>query len=186
MGVTVETVAGQPVYVLEPTFYCINVTDDYYDGKRYDLVTLEDPETGALIATREVGNDRVETGIGRDNVNGGLGNDRIEAGASDDTLGGGRGDDILSAGPGDDVLNGGSGDDDLTGGSGADVFVFSRFTDGETDIVQNFREFEDVLRLSDVGGATAEDQFTSLGSKAPWAVMTAWRPPSPTMAMSSC
>ncbi len=108
------------------------------------------------------GNDSLGGGTGRDLLTGGEGNDIIGGGEGNDTVRGGNGndflagggrDDLLVGGAGADQLNGGTGNDTLTGGAGADVFIFTGFAAGETDVITDFQDGIDLLRLSGVENA---------------------------------
>ncbi|MDU8913674.1 CAP domain-containing protein [Aestuariicoccus sp. MJ-SS9] len=120
------------------------------------------------------GNDQLGGGTGRDLISGGAGSDSIGGGEGDDTIygndnadflsGGGRHDQI-DGGNGADTINGGSGNDTLTGGAGADVFVFNELTNGETDLILDFEDGSDVLRLTGVSapaGTGAQGRFDAL------------------------
>ncbi|MEO1974912.1 MAG: choice-of-anchor L domain-containing protein [Paracoccaceae bacterium] len=111
------------------------------------------------------GNDSMGGGLGTDTLTGGTGSDQIGAGDGDDFLfgeagadflGGGADDDVLNGGSGADTLNGGTGDDTLNGGEGADLFVFNVYTDGETDVIEDFEDGIDMIRLFGAGPASLE------------------------------
>ncbi|MAB04526.1 MAG: hypothetical protein CML50_00705 [Rhodobacteraceae bacterium] len=111
------------------------------------------------------GNDSMGGGLGTDTLTGGTGSDQIGAGDGDDFLfgeagadflGGGADDDVLNGGSGADTLNGGTGDDTLNGGEGADLFVFNVYTDGETDVIEDFEDGLDMIRLFGAGPASLE------------------------------
>ncbi|MEO1975832.1 MAG: M10 family metallopeptidase [Paracoccaceae bacterium] len=115
--------------------------------------------------------DTVEGGAGNDALGGGFGNDQLRGGAGNDGLGGGEGDDILQGasgndflggaagqdlllgGGGEDTLNGGTGDDMLVGGDGADLFVFNALMSGESDLITDFEDGSDQIRIR--GGSFA-------------------------------
>ncbi|APX25395.1 MULTISPECIES: choice-of-anchor L domain-containing protein [Salipiger] len=111
------------------------------------------------------GNDSMGGGLGTDTLTGGTGSDQIGAGDGDDFLfgeagadflGGGADNDVLNGGSGADTLNGGTGDDTLNGGEGADLFVFNVYTDGETDVIEDFEDGIDMIRLFGTGPASLE------------------------------
>ena len=116
-----------------------------------------------------VGNDNMGGGTGRDTLTGGDGNDSIGAGDDDDVLAGeaghdflagGAGDDTIGGGTGSDTLNGGSGSDLLQGGGGADLFVFNDLGAGETDVIEDFENGTDLIRIS--GAAPADLSFETV------------------------
>ena len=80
------------------------------------------------------------------------GADRFEGTRGNDTLVGNGGKDILRGQQGADTLIGGAGEDELAGGSGDDIFVFkpSDFTNGETDLIEDYAR-GDVIDLSGFG-----------------------------------
>jgi len=116
-----------------------------------------------------VGDDNMGGGTGRDTLTGGDGNDSIGAGDDDDVLAGeaghdflagGAGDDTIGGGTGSDTLNGGSGNDLLQGGGGADLFVFNDLGAGETDVIEDFENGSDLIRIS--GAAPADLSFETV------------------------
>jgi len=121
------------------------------------------------------GNDQIDGGGGRDRIFGGKGADQIRGGGGQDTLKGGKGRDDLSGGhkndtlwggKGRDTLQGGKGDDTLTGGAGADVFVFG--TPGGNphgdDLIRDFNDGQDLIRLNTPGVGYGDLILTSLGN----------------------
>ncbi|SMX46409.1 calcium-binding protein [Actibacterium lipolyticum] len=107
------------------------------------------------------GNDSLGGGTGKDELYGGDGDDQIGAGSFDDKAWGGTGNDFIGGGDGDDelygesgndTLNGGVGFDVLTGGEGADIFVFNDFTDGEVDVITDFEDGIDAIRMKGIPG----------------------------------
>lgn len=112
------------------------------------------------------GNDNIIGGAGNDTVNGNLGNDMIDGGSDNDSLRGGQGNDSLSGGSENDILQGdlgsdslagGSGIDMLAGGAGDDIFYFgagdAAFTTSGpaanmTDMISDFADGSDRIRLS--------------------------------------
>ena len=119
----------------------------------------------------EDGNDSLGGGTGNDYLDGGAGNDLIGAGDDDDEAHGGTGDDFLGGGAGNDMLygedgadrlNGGTGDDTLSGGTGADEFVFATLTSGERDVITDFEDGSDWIRMHGVGTGTQQDRFDAL------------------------
>ena len=108
------------------------------------------------------GRDTLEGGVGNDAIGGGEGDDRIAGGAGDDFLAGGGRNDIIDGGDGADRVNGGAGDDTLTGGLGNDLFLFNALTAGEADVITDFEDGADRLRLSGVAGQGAEGKFAAL------------------------
>ncbi|HHH88970.1 MAG TPA: hypothetical protein ENK45_00210 [Aliiroseovarius sp.] len=117
------------------------------------------------------GNDNLGGGTGDDFLDGGTGDDLIGAGddndrlygrGGNDFLGGGTGNDMLYGGDGDDRLNGGTGNDTLTGGDGADEFIFTTLTSGERDVITDFGNGNDWIRMHGVGSGTQQDRFEAL------------------------
>jgi len=117
------------------------------------------------------GNDDMGGGAGRDFLYAGAGDDRVGAGDQDDLvyggtgndfLGGGSGDDTLYGETGNDTLNGGSGDDLLTGGVGADQFVFNNLIAGEHDIITDFQDGLDLIRIHGAGGGFGTLTITAI------------------------
>ncbi|SLN39986.1 Trifunctional nucleotide phosphoesterase protein YfkN precursor [Roseivivax jejudonensis] len=106
--------------------------------------------TGADSIGGGNGMDTIDGGVGADVIGGGLGSDVITGGSGDDFLAGGGRDDVLSGGTGDDTLNGGTGDDTLTGGEGSDLFVFRDIEDEDADLITDFEDGTDQIRI--VGG----------------------------------
>ncbi|SOC06432.1 calcium-binding protein [Rhodobacter maris] len=96
------------------------------------------------------GRDVIDGGTGADAIGGGEGDDTITGGDGDDFLAGGGRDDVIEGGDGDDVINGGSGDDTMTGGDGADVFVFNEMVDGDSDVIVDFEDGVDLIRISGI------------------------------------
>ncbi len=92
------------------------------------------------------GNDSIDGGDGHDTIFGGSGNDTITGGEGDDDIFNSAGDDIVNAGAGVDTLRGNAGNDTLTGGEDVDTFVFNSGSDN--DVITDFDELRDILRLS--------------------------------------
>lgn len=127
--------------------------------------TGSDTITGNALANRLNGRDGDDTigGRGRadrlageggnDTLAGGRGNDRLFGGTGNDTLVGNAGGDRLVGGVGDDTLTGGAGLDRLLGGAGADTFVF--ISGAHRDVVLDFEDNHDTLRIDGFGGISA-------------------------------
>ncbi|SFE67224.1 choice-of-anchor I family protein [Roseivivax sediminis] len=98
------------------------------------------------------GMDTISGGEGDDAIGGGLGSDLLSGGAGDDFIAGGGRDDTIDGGDGDDVINGGVGSDVLTGGDGADIFVFRDFGAGDADVITDFVDGTDMIRVIGQGG----------------------------------
>ncbi|MBV1865510.1 MAG: hypothetical protein KUG74_13910 [Rhodobacteraceae bacterium] len=81
------------------------------------------------FATRSLGN----------TMFGGAGNDRIIGGHLDDLIDGGLGRDVLIAGVGNDRLS---------GGRGADVFVFDANADEGRNVITDFTDGQDIIRMN--------------------------------------
>ncbi|SOC21012.1 M10 family metallopeptidase C-terminal domain-containing protein [Rhodobacter maris] len=60
---------------------------------------------------------------------------------------------MIDGGAGNDVINGGSGDDTMTGGAGADIFVFNEMIDGDEDLILDFEDGLDLIRVSGIDNA---------------------------------
>lgn len=119
----------------------------------------------------EAGDDTLGGGAGNDKIWGGAGDDSIGAGDDDDFLWGGTGHDFLAGGNGDDTLlgeqgndglNGGSGSDILTGGSGGDEFIFSSLTLGEVDVITDFEDGYDLIRIHGIDAAGMQGRLNAL------------------------
>ncbi|MBV1864173.1 MAG: hypothetical protein KUG74_07010 [Rhodobacteraceae bacterium] len=102
----------------------------------------------------------VNTDLGSDWVAGNGGNDKITTRGGDDTLLGGNGRDKLSGGSGKDLLKGGAavdtleggkGNDKLIGGGASDVFLFRDGSAQGRDVITDFSDGNDVIRV--VGGS---------------------------------
>lgn len=134
-------------------------------GAGNDLVnggTGNDTMAGSYGSDRVVGgggNDSLGGGTGNDTMYGGYGNDSIGAGDNNDELyggvghdflAGGNGNDVISGGAGNDRINGGRGGDRMSGGVGADIFIFNEFEAGVTDIIADFQDGLDKIRLKGV------------------------------------
>jgi alkaline phosphatase len=100
------------------------------------------------------GMDLVSGGLGNDSLGGGEGNDTVTGDDGDDFVAGGGRDDLVDGGAGDDTVNGGNGDDTMTGGDGDDMFVFNTVKAGEVDIITDFEDGTEALRLT---GVTFDD-----------------------------
>lgn len=131
------------------------------------------------------GNDSLGGGTGRDYLSGGAGNDSLGGGEGDDTIRGGDGDDFLAGGGRDDLIlggdgrdriNGGAGNDRMEGGAGADVFIFNEFHAGETDVITDFQDGADTVRISGLqaggGGIAALMAQLDLADTAGGALLT--------------
>lgn len=126
------------------------------------------------------GADTLEGGEGNDSLGGGFGQDELSGGAGDDAIGGGEGDDMvygnagndflagggrndeIFGGTGEDTINGGAGDDIMTGGADADLFIFNNLVDGEADVILDFEDGTDMLRLRGVDGQGMQGRFDAL------------------------
>lgn len=97
------------------------------------------------------GNDIIVAQTGRDTLSGGLGNDQLDGGAGADTLIGGGG---------DDWLTGGLGGDRQTGGAGVDRFQFNRTVNEGSDLITDFTNGADLIRI--VGGSMADVALASV------------------------
>ena len=80
-----------------------------------------------------------------DRLIGDAGANGLSGQGGDDILSGAGGADLLSGGAGADTLEGGLGADTLDGGMNADIFVFQG--DGSSDLVQDFEDGVDMLRI---------------------------------------
>lgn len=117
------------------------------------------------------GSDAVGGGAGNDTIYGGLGDDTIGAADGDDNvlgedgndlIAGGNGNDALSGGNGNDRLIGGTGNDRMTGGLGADVFLFTAYIAGESDLVRDFEDGIDLISMSSIAGSSTAERFGAL------------------------
>jgi serralysin len=96
------------------------------------------------------GQDLLQGGAGHDALGAGNGNDTLQGESGNDFLGGGAGDDLMIGGGDNDTLNGGAGNDTLTGSEGADLFVFNTLVNGERDVITDFENGSDLIRLGGV------------------------------------
>ncbi|OAB55982.1 hypothetical protein AY599_21725, partial [Leptolyngbya valderiana BDU 20041] len=94
-------------------------------------------------------NDRLEGGTENDLLFGNLGGDNLLGGDGDDTILGGQDNDILLGEGGNDVLGGERGFDTLTGGTGSDQFILASSGVQGTDVVTDFQDGVDKVRLPD-------------------------------------
>ncbi|SOC06423.1 M10 family metallopeptidase C-terminal domain-containing protein [Rhodobacter maris] len=117
---------------------------------------------GNDVLSGGTGNDALGGGSGRDWIQGDAGNDTVGGGEGDDTIQGGTGDDFLAGGgrdddidggDGNDIINGGEGDDTMSGGAGSDIFVFNEGHAGDVDILTDFEQGTDLIRLLGVENA---------------------------------
>jgi Ca2+-binding RTX toxin-like protein len=110
---------------------------------------LEQVGRSAAALTTQTGSDEIDRltgGRGDDLLVGNNGDDRLSGGKGNDVLWGGQGDDHLWGGKGDDVLCGGAGNDRFWGGKGRDSFTLE--ANGGFDVVEDFRDGQDVIKLS--------------------------------------
>ncbi|MGF1492721.1 MAG: Ig-like domain-containing protein [Microcoleaceae cyanobacterium] len=155
--------------------------DTVRGGQQNDLVF---GEAGDDLVFGDLGSDEVIGNEGNDTLYGGTGDnsdpedDKLCGGSGDDllfgeggqdvlcgddgndTLEGGAGEDTLVAGDGDDVLQGDAGIDTLLGGAGNDRFALA--SDGDSDVILDFTDSEDVMQLPE--GISFEDLTLTSGS----------------------
>ncbi len=112
------------------------------------------------------GDDYLDAGAGNDLIGAGADNDELHGGTGNDFLGGGAGNDLLYGEDGSDKLNGGSGDDTLYGGAGADQFVFTQMTSGERDVIADFQDGIDTIRMHGIASGTQQQRFDALSISA--------------------
>lgn len=101
-----------------------------------------------------------DLGAGADIILAGNGADQVYAGGGNDILNGAGGNDTLQGGAGVDRLTGGFGSDRLNGGAGADQFDYDRRLNQGADIIEDFINGIDRIRL--VGGSMADIALTSV------------------------
>lgn len=109
-------------------------------------------------------NDIVFTGIdsfafrdqagGADEITTGSGADMLAGGGGNDLLNGGGGNDIILGGAGNDRLIGGFANDRLTGNSGGDRFEYDRLIRQGTDVITDFTNGVDRIRIA--GGSMTD------------------------------
>ncbi|ETW10815.1 putative calcium-binding protein [Roseivivax marinus] len=99
------------------------------------------------------GMDSLDGGAGDDLLGGGEGDDTVVGGTGNDFLAGGGRDDIVEGGAGNDTINGGDGDDTLEGGAGEDVFVWNVADPGAVDVIADFEDGLDSIRLTGIQNA---------------------------------
>ncbi len=126
-------------------------------GAGIDVVSYRTAEARVNLDMRAAGTAGEADGdtfIDIETVLGSAFGDFIFGNAADNLLDGGDGDDRLRGDEGNDTLNGGTGDDNFFGGTGADVFLFE---DGDgDDLIKDFEDDIDVIRLLDYGFADAD------------------------------
>ena len=128
-------------------------------------------ETGNDTSGAGFNDDTVSGGAGDDSLGGGTGMDVLAGHSGNDSIGGGEGDDLIDGGTGDDFLagggrndtiyggdgaddiNGGEGDDVMSGGAGADVFIWNTMEAGDTDVITDFADGVNSLRLTGIENA---------------------------------
>ncbi len=130
--------------------------DRYFEIEAFELTAFADRFTGGT------GNDWADGGAGNDTLTGGAGNDTLSGGEGNDTLDGGAGADRLEGGAGTDRLTAGAGNDSLSGGTGADSFVFTGWTNGETDRIRDFEDGIDRISVTGLPGSTAAARLDAL------------------------
>lgn len=91
--------------------------------------------------------DILDGGSGNDFLAGDLDQDIVKGGDGNDSLYGGRNSDQLFGDAGDDILSGDKDNDTLTGGMGKDTFVL--VTDGGLDVITDFENSIDIIKLPD-------------------------------------
>ena len=129
--------------------------DDRLDGNRHDDTLIGDDGADLLrgggqndLLKGGQGNDTLRGGAGADTLRGGGQGDQLEGGQGNDTLRGGAGADTLRGGGQGDQLEGGAGNDTLTGGGGADTFLFDGDTATGQDVITDFQNGTDVIRIT--------------------------------------
>jgi Ca2+-binding RTX toxin-like protein len=130
------------------------IGNDYLAGGLGNDTLIGDAGNDTLYG--EAGNDVLEGGDGDDTLAGGLNNDTLRGGAGndllygedgDDRLEGGTGNDLLVGGLGNDTLIGGGGSDRMNGGAGLDLFVLDSFGATDADLIVDFTQGSDKIRL---------------------------------------
>jgi len=132
--------------------------DDLRGGSGIDEVNYEDATVRVnlnLLIKGTGGEAANDTFASIENVVGSDFNDYIFGSNVDNVLIGGGGADRLRGHKGNDTLIGGAGDDNLIGGTGVDEFVFHDGSDA--DLITDFQNNVDLIRLLDYGFATVAD-----------------------------
>ncbi|UWQ03416.1 M10 family metallopeptidase C-terminal domain-containing protein (plasmid) [Aliiroseovarius crassostreae] len=128
------------------------------------------------------GNDILSGGTDWDQLSGGNGNDRVWAGNGSDKvwLGGGNdtffdntqtgsnGKDTVYGGLGDDTINLGGGDDWASGGAGADTFVWNADQNTGADLISDFEDGTDILKMKNITFAELSISQTANGAEVSW------------------
>ncbi len=96
-----------------------------------------------------------DTYISIENLQGSAHNDVLLGDSNSNTLLGANGNDRIFGRDGDDVLFGMKGNDVLVGGTGADIFVFQ--TGGNSDLITDFEDGTDIIRVLTAGISTFAD-----------------------------
>ncbi len=99
---------------------------------------------------------------GADIINTGGGADLLSGGGGNDLLNGGGGNDKLFGGAGNDRLIAGFGNDRLTGNAGVDWFEYDRLIRQGSDIITDFTNGADRIRIA--GGSMADVAISSVDS----------------------
>ena len=171
----------------DSVFLRIGGADEVRGGYGADRleVTVSAPSTGIWLTNLGSGagghtgtfngdgsNDIVFTGIdsfafrdlrgGADIINTGGGADLLSGGGGNDLLNGGGGNDKLFGGAGNDRLIAGFGNDRLTGNAGVDRFEYDRLIRQGSDIITDFTNGADRIRI--VGGSMADVAISSVNS----------------------
>lgn len=132
----------------------------FYKNSKKQVESLELAD-GTVIDLTSVdlnGSEEKDKIIGNDDDNvifGNGGNDKIK---------GGDGDDEIDGGTGNDKITGGEGADTLTGGADSDTFIYKNLedsTDDAMDIITDFTQGEDAIKLKKTGLDFEDLSFTS-------------------------
>tara|TARA_R110001583_G_scaffold185291_1_gene345296 strand:+ start:8639 stop:11470 length:2832 start_codon:yes stop_codon:yes gene_type:complete len=121
--------------------------DKLYGGEGNDTIT---GGNGTDRLYGQSGDDVLNGGNGGDYLYGGEGQDRLSGADGNDRLFGNEGDDDIYGGDGDDYIEGGAGNDYIQGGAGADTFEFRATVDEGDDIISDFADGTDVIKMFDL------------------------------------
>lgn len=131
-----------------------------YEGSEASLIENAIGGTASDILSGNAASNKLEGRAGDDTISGLDGDDKLIGGgggdvmtgdSGQDTLKGYAGDDTISGGDGGDLLVGGKGDDVYVGGGGSDKFRFSFKASGESDVITDFEDGLDMIRMNGGG-----------------------------------
>ncbi len=118
---------------------------DLREGAFSSLDGLDGLDVAAIAYGTVIEN--ASSGVGRDRLVGNADGNILKGGGGRDTVQGGAGADTLKGGGGGDTLVAGKGADTLIGGRGADVFVFNGTRKEGRNVIRDFDNGRDMIRI---------------------------------------